>query len=872
MEAYESDSEALKAAPQSPEQEPLLPILAPEYSEYLAPSNDDLPAEDQPLPADASPTALSPGYIVDSKPIEDDFEEDPEEDSADYPSKKDKEEEPLAPDDSASPASNSVPSSKETKVFEEDETAATPPSSSSPHHIIPLFETRLCRARISIRPHTPPSPSTKERVMTALEGVNERMTDLAATHRHDSEEFYTRHQDAQDDRALLRARRIEARYACQTWAHSEGRSQAMEAQIRALHAEKMAPKKTPMSDVAIKALIAQGVADALADYEANRGSGNGHDSHNSGSGSGRTPHTARVCTYKDFLNCQPLNFKSTEGVIGLTQWFEKMESVFHISNCTVECQIKYATCTLLDSALTWWNSHVKTIGHDAAYRMPWRTLMKMMTDKYCLRSEIKKLEIELWNLKVKESDQVEKYVGGLPDMIQASVMASKPKTMQEAIELANDLMDQKVCNFAESQAENKRKLDNNPRDNQAQRQPFKRQNVARAYTARPGEKSPAAANNQRAPEEIQKVVTCFECGIQGYYKKDFPKLKNKNHGNHFRNSEAHARAYALGGDKPNPESNIVTGTFLLNNRYASVLFDTGADRSFIELNKLTVKNRYPLPRIDDLFDQLQGSSVYSKIDLRSGYHQLRVLGEEIAKTDIRTRYGHYEFQVMPFSLTNAPTIFMDLMNRVCKPYLNKFVIVFIDDILIYSKNQQEHKEPLKSILEFLKKEELYAKFSKCEFWIPKVQFLGHVIDSQGIHVNPAKIESIKDWASPKTPMEIRQFLGLAEVGAFQLLNQKLCSAPILALHEGAENFIVYCDASHKGLGDVLMQREKFIAYASRQLKIHEKNNTTHDLELGAVVFALKIWRHYLYGTKCTIFTDHKSLQHILDQKELNMRQ
>ncbi|GJZ11059.1 putative reverse transcriptase domain-containing protein [Tanacetum coccineum] len=343
---------------------------------------------------------------------------------------------------------------------------------------------------------------------------------------------------------------------------------------------------------------------------------------------------------------------------------------------------------------------------------------------------------------------------------------------------------------------------------------------------------------------------------------------------------------------------------------APVLFVKKKDGSFRmcidyrELNKLTVKNRYPLPRIDDLFDQLQGSSVYSKIDLRSGYHQLRVREEDIPKTAFRTRYGHYEFQVMPFGLTNAPAVFMDLMNRVCKPYLDKFVIVFIDDILIYSKNKKEHEEHLKIILELLKKEELYAKFSKCEFWIPKVQFLGHVIDSKGIHVDPAKIESIKDWTSPKSPTEIRQFLGLAgyyrrfiegfskiakpmtkltqkkvkfewgdkQEAAFQLLKQKLCSAPILALPEGSEDFIAYCDASKKGLGAVLMQREKVISYASRQLKIHEKNYTTHDLELGAVVFALKIWRHYLYGTKCTVFTDHKSLQHILDQKELNMRQ
>ncbi|GJU28530.1 putative reverse transcriptase domain-containing protein [Tanacetum coccineum] len=308
-----------------------------------------------------------------------------------------------------------------------------------------------------------------------------------------------------------------------------------------------------------------------------------------------------------------------------------------------------------------------------------------------------------------------------------------------------------------------------------------------------------------------------------------------------------------------------------------------------ELNKLTIKNRYPLPRIDDLFDQLQGSSVYSKIDLRSGYHQLCIREEDIPITAFRTRYGHYEFQVMPFGLTNAPAVFMDLMNRVCKPYLDKFVIVFIDDILIYSKNKEEHGEHLKTILNLLRSEKLYAKFSKCDFWLDSVQFLGHVIDSSGVHVDPAKIEAIKNWAAPTTPTEVRQFLGLTgyyqrfikefsliskpltkltqknkpyvwgddEEEAFQTLKLKLCSAPILSLPEGSEDFVVYCDASLKGFGAVLMQREKVIAYASRQLRKNEENYTTHDLELGAVVFALRLWRHYLYGTKCmaNVFAD-----------------
>ncbi|GJU81013.1 putative reverse transcriptase domain-containing protein [Tanacetum coccineum] len=746
-----------------------------------------------------------------------------------------------------------------------------------------------------------------------------------------------------------------------------------------------------------------------------------------------------------------------------------------------------------------------------------------MTDKYYPRGEIKKLKAELCNLKVKgtdvigynqrfqelallcvrmfpkESDKIERYIGGLPNMIHRSVVASKPKTMQEEIEIETELMDKKIHTFAKRQTGNKIKQ----YDNQQQQQ-NKRQNTGRAYTTRSGEKKPYegskplcpnspcapkchkcnrvghlardcrspantnASNNQRGTRAGQKP-TCYECRAQGYFKRDCPKLKNNNHDNQGGNGNAPTKVYAVGRAGTNPDSNVITGTFLLNNRYASILFDIGFDRSFVstafssqidiapstldhyydveladriiiglnaiirgctlnflnhpfnidlmpielgsldviigmdwlakyqdvivcakkikrpgkrdsfehhtkkqkymlkgcpiflesvttketedkseekrledvsivrnfpevfledlsglpptrqvefqidlilgaapvaqapyrlapsemkelsdqlqelsdkgfirpssspwgapvlfvkkkdgsfrmcidyrELNKLTMKNHYPLLRIDDLFDQLQGSSVYSKIDLRSSYHQLRVREEDIPKTAFRTRYGHYEFQVMPFGLTNAPAVFMDLMNRVCKPFLDKFVIVFIDDIHIYSKNKKEHEEHLKAILELLKKEEMYAKFSKCEFWLPKI-------------TKPM---------TKLTQKKVKFVWGDKQEAAFQLLKQKLCSAPILALPEGSEDFIAYCDASIKGLGVVLMQREKVIAYASRQLKIHENNYTTHDLEFGAVVFALKIWRHYLYGTKCTVFIDHKSLQHILNQKELNMR-
>ncbi|KAJ9538872.1 hypothetical protein OSB04_031605 [Centaurea solstitialis] len=305
---------------------------------------------------------------------------------------------------------------------------------------------------------------------------------------------------------------------------------------------------------------------------------------------------------------------------------------------------------------------------------------------------------------------------------------------------------------------------------------------------------------------------------------------------------------------------------------APVLFVKKKDGSmrmcidYRELNKRTVKNKYPLPRIDDLFDQLQGAGCFSKIDLRSGYHQVRVKKDDVPKTAFRTRYGHYEFLVMPFGLTNAPAVFMDLMNRVCRPFLDKSVIVFIDDILVYSKDEAEHERHLREVLNVLRDEKLYAKFSKCEFWLHEVQFLGHVVSRDGIKVDPAKIEAMMSWKSPTNPSEIRSFLGLAgyyrrfiqdfskiassltvltkknakflwtdkQEEAFQTLKKKFCQAPILSLPDGTEDFVVYSDASKMGLGCVLMQRGKVISYASRQLKDHERNYPVHDLELAVL--------------------------------------
>ncbi|GJT55233.1 putative reverse transcriptase domain-containing protein [Tanacetum coccineum] len=672
----------------------------------------------------------------------------------------------------------------------------------------------------------------------------------------------------------------------------------------------------------------------------NNGNGNGNGNGNPNVNNGGVVPVTRECTYQDFVKCQPLNFKGIEGVVGLTRWFEKIKMVFHISNCPPKYQVKYASCTLLDGALTWWNSHKRTVGVDAAYAMMWKALMKLMIEVYFPRNEIQKMETKLWNLIVKdndltaynqrfqelallctkivleEEDQVEKYIGGLPDNIQGNVIAAEPTRLQDVVRIANNLMDQKLKGYAVKNAENKRRFDNNPRDNRGQQQPFKRQNVncqnvarvMRAYTVRNNVERKAYAGNLpyynkcRMHHEGPCTVKCGNCKRVGHMTRDCKvtvaataqraPVRNQT-GNKTGNNDAKGRAYTIGGGGADPDSNVVTadgrisetdvilrgctlgllghpfnidlmpvelGSFdviigmdwlakyhvvivcdekifripygdevliikgdgcnsgkdlpglpptrkvkfqidlvpgaapVARSLYrlapsemqelstqlqelsdkgfirpssspwgAPVLFVKKKDGSFRmcidyhKLNKLTLKNRYPLLRIDDLFDQLQGSRVYSKIDLRSGYHQLRVREEDIPKTAFRTRYG----------LAGYYRQFIEGFSKIARPMM---------------------KLTQKSV-----------KFDLVE----------------------------------------------NKEAAFQLLKHKLCSAPILALPKGSENFVVYCDASHKGLGAFLMQREKVIAYASRQLKVHEKNYTTHNLELGA---------------------------DILDQKELNMRQ
>ncbi|WZZ63529.1 hypothetical protein YC2023_074899 [Brassica napus] len=343
---------------------------------------------------------------------------------------------------------------------------------------------------------------------------------------------------------------------------------------------------------------------------------------------------------------------------------------------------------------------------------------------------------------------------------------------------------------------------------------------------------------------------------------------------------------------------------------ATVLFVKKKDGSmrlcidYRGMNNITIKEKYPLPRIDELLDQLKGARLFSKIDLASGYHKIPIAKSDIMKTAFRTRYGQYEFVVMPFGLTNAPAAFMRLMNEVFHDYLDMFVIIFIDDILVYSRSKEEHKEHLRLVMDRLRNQKLFAKFSKCLFWKREIGFLGHIVSGEGVAADLEKVQAIREWPRPTTVTEVRSFLGLAGYywkfvkdfssiakpltklngkgvpflwveeteKAFKKLKEALTTAPVLALPEQGKPYTVYTDASRIGLGCVLMQYGRVIAYASRQLRKHEDDYSTHDLELAAVVFALRIWRSYLYGEEVEVYMDHQSLKYLFTQPDLNLRQ
>ncbi|GJT26254.1 putative reverse transcriptase domain-containing protein [Tanacetum coccineum] len=646
------------------------------------------------------------------------------------------------------------------------------------------------------------------------------------------------------------------------------------------------------------------------------------------------------CSYKEFLACNPKKYDGKGGVVVLTRWIEKMESVQDMSGCSIDQKVKYTASSFVEEfypsyemqklETELWNHTLVGVSH-AAYTDRFHELARLVP-----------------YLVIPESRNIKRYVYGLASQILRMVAATEPKTIHKDVQIFGALNDEAVRNGSIKKVKKRGNMGELTKDKNC-RDDNKRTRTGNAFASTVNhvgrENTGHFAKDCRVvPRNVNPINVrnpaptrgaCYECGSTDHLKLACPRLN---------------RAQGPGGNCPNQvvannggiepselgfryEIEIASGKLveidkviksckleieghvfdidLIPFRHRSfdmiiVLQLLGKSMYTIELvhDAMIVIESIPIVwsvwhllnwrsfrvnsknsktkvsfdqacrlrehRIDDLFDQLQGSQYFSKIDLRSGYHQLCVHEDDIPKTTFRTRYGHFEFSVMPFGLTNAPA----------------------------------HEMHLGLVLKLLKKEKLYAKFSKCEFWLREVQFLGHVIKGDGIHVDPRKIEAVKNWKAPRTPSEVRSFLGLAgyyrrfiedfskiakpltvltqksktydwgeeQENAFQTLKDKLCNTPVLALLDCLEDFVVYCDASGLGLGCVLMQRGKVIAYASRQLKIHEKNYTAHDLELGVVVFALKIWRHYLYGTKSVIYTDHKSLQHIFSQKELNMRQ
>ncbi|GJX90972.1 putative reverse transcriptase domain-containing protein [Tanacetum coccineum] len=624
-----------------------------------------------------------------------------------------------------------------------------------------------------------------------------------------------------------------------------------------------------MTQAAIKNLVVDSVTAAL---EAQAATMTSTSNPNRNTGPTRTP-VAKTGNYKEFISYQPFYFNGMEGAVGLIHLFERTESVFSRRKCTEENKVTFATGTLTDDALSWWNAYAQPIRIDQANQITWTELKRLLTNKYCLRTEVRKMEDELYNLIVKGND-LKPYVGYLTKNYQnkRSVTGSNklPVTVicQACGEKGHYTNQCRKTNInAQGRAYMLRNKNAHQDLNVVTGTFLLNQHLARVIFDSKADKSfisislasmlnipPITIDTlydiKTADENLVSTNTVIEGAtltlLNQPFEIDLMPIKlgsfdvivgmdwlSKYHARIICDEKiVHipidgetliirvmkkkldekiledipvvrefsevfsedipgllpvrqvefqidlipgatpvARApYRLAPSEMQELSNqlqeLADRGFIRPSTSpwgAPVLFVKKKDGSFRmcidsrELNKLTVKNRYPLPRIDDLFDQLQGSSVYSKIDLRSGYHQLRVRDEDIPMTTFRTRYGHYEFQVMPFGLTNAPAVFMDLMNRVCKPYLDKFVIVFIDDILIYSRNKEEHTNHMRIILKLLKKEKLYAKFSKCDFWIHIVQFLGHLIDSQGLHVDPAKIKAVKNWTSPTTPTKIQFF-------------------------------------------------------------------------------------------------------------------
>ncbi|GJU09816.1 putative reverse transcriptase domain-containing protein [Tanacetum coccineum] len=697
----------------------------------------------------------------------------------------------------------------------------------------------------------------------------------------------------------------------------------------------MPPKSTPLTQAVVRRMIKESV-DATITAERARHANVGNNASGSGQAMGQvTAPVVRECTFAGFMKCNPDNFRGIEGAVELRRWFEKTEMTFGINECAEDKKVKFAATTLRGPTLTCWNSKVSILGLDAANQMRWTEIKKLMTTEFYPAEELQRMENELWNLKVKEYNMVA-YTQRFNELAlmcprMGEVTSSKPTNLNEAVRIAHKLMEQKLQARNERILKgNKRKWEKFQSGNSSGNA---RAITTALNEGKVSSGSLPVCERCFTRHVSQCTIKCSKCGKIGhkarYYKEknvatgpnaqpDWTSYDCGEQVNHL--FEINLMPIKLGtfnviigmGWLVKHDAVIVCGEKVIHIPYGNKTLTVESDKIISRLKVIScIKARKYIGRGCHLFfahvtekkpkenrledvpvihdfpevfpDELSGlppprkvelridlisgaahvarapyhlapsemrelleqlrvvgeriyssefitvestsvvrSSVHSKIDLRSRYHQLRIKEEDIPITAFRNRYGHFEFQVMPFRLTNAPALFMDLMNQVCKPYLDKFVIVFIDDIFVYSKDEEEHGKHLKIILELLRKERLYAKFSKF-------------------------VEGFSMISKPLTKLTQKYKKcewGKEEDEAFQLLKQKLCSALILALPEETKYFVVYYDVSLKGYGAVLMQREKVIA----------------------------LWRHYLYGTKCVVFTDHKSLQYILNQKELNMRQ
>ncbi|GJT61893.1 putative reverse transcriptase domain-containing protein [Tanacetum coccineum] len=612
-----------------------------------------------------------------------------------------------------------------------------------------------------------------------------------------------------------------------------------------------------MTQATIRKLVADSVATALESQAATMANAN-NTNRNTGE---REAPVAIKCSYKEFMSCQPINFKGTEGAVGLIRWFERTESVFSRSNCTEDCKVKFAIGTLTEEALSWWNSFAQPIGIEEAYKITWGNDLKTYVRRF------QELATLCPTMLPDSEKMMDVFIGGLPRSIEGNVTTSKPQTLEEAINIAHRLIDQvtkhtpvQVLSDHKRKFDDRRTLNNNNnyrntntnnRYNNHQPQQNRRQETFRSYAVTPAKNNGYTGNHplchltkncrNKAPTTgsnlLPMTVTCHACGEKGHYANKCRKTTNNN---------VQGRAYMLRDRNAHQDPNVVTDTFYNIER---------ADRNILSTNTiiqgatLTLLNQ-PF-KIDLMPIKLDSFDVVIGMDWLSKYHARIICDEKVIHIPINgktliirvmeKKSDEKRLEDIPVvkefpevflkDLPGLPPVRQELSNqlqeladrgfirpstspwgapvlfvkkkdgsfRMCINYqeLNKLTVknryplpriddlfdqlqVFIDDILIYSRNKEEHANHLRIILELLKKEKLYAKFSKCDFWIHIVQFLGHLIDSQGLHVDPAKIEA------------------------------KLCEAPILALPEGNDDFVIYCDASHQGLGAVLMQREKHI--------------------------------------------------------------